>query len=103
MGKEKAREQFELVLGDATTTQPINRVPKKKSNNALWYYLGLSNQIGLSISLPLALGAICGGFVDLRMNSRPTFVLTGLTIGFVISIINFYNLVRKIVKHSNKK
>ncbi len=102
MSNKKAREQYELILGDNTVAQPVNRVGRK-SNGSVWYYLGFANQIGLSISLPLVLGAIGGGAVDLRMNSRPSFTLLGLLLGFIISIVNFYNIVKKIIRYSNKK
>lgn len=102
MAKDKARKQYELVLGESTSTRPIERVPEKRSRYTVWYYIGLANQIGLSISLPIALGAIGGGLVDLRMNSRPQYTLIGLVIGLVISLVNFYSIVSKIIKSSKQ-
>lgn len=90
-----------MILGENTVTHPIDR-SVKKSNKSVWFYLGFANQIGLSIALPLALGAIGGGALDLRLHTRPTYTLLGLLIGFVISIINFYKIIRKIITYSQK-
>jgi predicted F0F1-ATPase subunit len=68
------------------------------SSKVSWYYLGAGGQIGLSIALPIAGGAILGKILDEKFAHYPTYTLTGLVIGILLSFANFWVTVKSILK-----
>jgi len=66
---------------------------KKKSDTSAWYYLGLVGQMGFSVALPIAGGAIFGRYVDTHWWSYPKGTLTFLIMGVVLSAVSFIRIV----------
>lgn len=100
MPKRTSTEQYDLVLngGRAQThsrTSKDNRGPQTS-----WYYFGVVGQIGFSIALPIAGGAILGSYLDDRVGSYPRWTVGLLGLGIVISFITFYQTVKAVLKSS---
>ena len=74
---------------------------KRQNSNASkvsWYYLGAGGQMGLSIALPIAGGAILGKILDEKFAQYPRCTLTGLIIGILLSFANFWVTVKSILR-----
>lgn len=71
---------------------------KTKGTVNSWYYFGLAGQIGFAIALPIAGGAILGSYIDRQSGSYPTYTITLLFVGIVLSMINFVVTIRTILK-----
>lgn len=77
--------------------QQKKSVKTKRPVNS-WYYFGLAGQIGFAIALPIAGGAILGSYIDRQSGSYPTYTMTLLLVGIVLSMINFVFIIRAILK-----
>ena len=65
---------------------------KKKPPPSVWEYLALVRQLGFTIAIPLALGAILGNYLDGITHQKTLFLLLGLLLGLVIGIYGAYRL-----------
>ncbi len=83
------REQYTLQLKPKS---------KKIVQSHTWVYLGLVGNIGYTISVPIAGGAIIGSMIDRKWSTYPKATLACLFIGIVLSIIGFVGIVRKILE-----
>lgn len=98
------RETYDITLsGGLKGAKPKNVAKKKYIRDDLWLYLGIAGQVGYIVAIPLALGAIGGSFVDSRFGVHPKGIYTGLTLGFIVSVIGFINLIRELLKQQDKK
>lgn len=96
---DKDKQQFTLTLSDEGTLKKSPRKePEKKKTPDVWYYLGTFGNIGFSIAVPIVLGALIGSWIDGKQGSKPTATLIGIIIGFIISILGFINLIRRILR-----
>jgi ATP synthase protein I len=96
-----------LIRVEAVKRNLDNGIPilyrTKKSNKAKgmvnsWYYFGLAGQIGFSIALPIAGGAVLGSYIDKRFESYPQYTIVLLFAGIILSMINFIIIVQSILK-----
>ena len=71
---------------------------KKPSSSPAWYYLGFLGEIGFSISLPIAGGALFGAYLDDIWGTYPKATLALLLTGVVISMINFIKIIRSFTR-----
>jgi len=97
MPKKKAPQQYDLVLdkgGKQTSTRSLvqSRGPKTS-----WYYFGIVGQIGFSIALPIAGGAIAGSFIDQYYQTYPRWTLALLMLGVVLSFVTFYQVIKTLL------
>lgn len=93
---EQAHE-FDITL-DGNETKIEKRTNKTKSRPvSTWYLIGLSGQIGFAIAIPLVLGAVLGSLIDTRMGMKPIATLTGVCIGFILSILGLTRIIREIL------
>ncbi len=67
---------------------------KKKEPPSVWGSLALMGQLGFTIAIPLALGAILGNYLDGLTNMKLLFVLLGLLLGLIVGIYGAYRLFR---------
>ena len=103
MGKAKT-QRFELKLGESgTRTTPSSPKKTKKIQSDPWYYLGFVGNLGISLVLPIAGGAFLGTILDSRWGSHPRATLALLLVGFVISAINLYMTVRRIIERETRR
>jgi ATP synthase protein I len=73
------------------TTDGITRM-NKKPPPSVWESLALAGQLGFTIAVPLALGAILGNYLDGVTHQNTLFLLLGLLLGLVIGIYGAYRL-----------
>src|SRR5579871_5982041 len=66
------------------TTDGNTRMNKKPPS--VWDAMGLMLQLGLTIAVPLALGAFGGNYLDGLTNHKPLFLLLGLLLGLIVGI-----------------
>ena len=67
---------------------------KKKEPPSVWGSFALMGQLGFTIAIPLALGAILGNYLDGLTNMKLLFVLLGLLLGLIVGIYGAYRLFR---------
>lgn len=97
--EESEREQYTLLLTPESNTISQRRNTKKpKKENHAWFYLGLVGNIGYTVALPIAGGAILGSFLDNKLSTYPKLTLSLLLLGTVISVIGFIQTIRDIIQ-----
>jgi ATP synthase protein I len=64
----------------------------KKPPPSVWGSLALAGQLGFTIAIPLALGAILGNYLDGITHQNTLFLLLGLLLGLIIGIFGAYRL-----------
>jgi predicted membrane protein len=64
------------------------------------YYLGFVGELGFAISLPIVLCALLGKYLDDSWKMYPKMTLSLLVVGIVISMINFIEIIKTIIKNS---
>jgi ATP synthase protein I len=64
----------------------------KKPPPSVWESLALAGQLGFTIAIPLALGAILGNYFDGITHQKTLFLLLGLLLGLIIGIYGAYRL-----------
>lgn len=96
-------EEFELdVLGRETKTRRRSLKGPGQSDTS-WYYFGIVGQIGFSIAIPIAGGAIVGSALDRRWSTYPQWTLGLLGAGVVISFVTFYQVIKMVLQSTKKK
>ncbi len=78
----------------------INNISKhmyKTKKIKPFYYLNFVYQFGITIIIPLLLFIGIGIFIDKYFNTRPTFILIGAFIGFIVSLYMMYQEVKNIL------
>ena len=63
-----------------------------KKPPSVWESLALAGQLGFTIAVPLALGAILGNYLDSITHQTTIFLLLGLLLGLIIGIYGAYRL-----------
>lgn len=99
--KEKTNE-FEIRLSGNETTIEKRQEKQKTRPVSTWYLVGLSGQIGFAIAIPLTLGAIAGAYLDSRWGTKPIATLSGVCIGFILSILGLARIIREILTVTKK-
>ncbi|RJR14646.1 AtpZ/AtpI family protein [Candidatus Microgenomates bacterium] len=66
------------------------------------FSISLASEIGYSIAIPIALGALSGVWLDERFATHPKFTLSLLVTGIFFSFFQLYRIVKEITD-SNKK
>ena len=89
------KTQFDIEIDSRVPRISPRRKQNQLDSGQFYYFLGFFSQLGLGIALPIALGALGGSWLDTRFGSKPTAVLAGIGIGFLLSILY---LVRTVVE-----
>ena len=63
-----------------------------KKPPSVWESLALAGQLGFTIPITLALGAIIGNYLDGITHQTTLFLLLGLLLGLIIGIYGAYRL-----------
>jgi len=85
--------------GDPFVLQEIKQKKKQtKGMTGTWYYMGAAGEIGFAIALPIAGGAILGSWLDQKSGTYPRYTLSLLVTGIVLSVINFYFIIKAIIE-----
>lgn len=97
------RERFELVVeGGETRVCSREGRTSGKSQTELWYYVGLATELGFAVALPLAGGAFFGRYLDSVRGTYPKATLSLLFVGVLLSVVNFFRIVRDVIRKNRK-
>ena len=91
----KKVQSFRLENGKITPFEKTTKGKDEEENKDLFKSIGLASDLGFSIAIPIAGGAILGSILDNKLNTRPFFTLFLLFLGILISFFNIYNIVKK--------
>lgn len=58
--------------------------------------ISLASELGFSISLPIAGGALLGQFLDAKLNTSPRMTLSLIFLGLFIGAANIYVIMKEI-------
>ena len=72
----------------------VKKRPVNKINS--WYMFSLFGQIGFIIAVPVAVFAYFGHKLDLKFNSSPLFLLSGMGISLFVSSLGIYRMIKKV-------
>lgn len=92
--------RFEVLLSGTTRIKKkeAKENQKQKTQNTTLYYLGYVGELGFAISIPIVLCILLGKYLDDSWSTYPKMTLTLLVVGCVISMINFIEVVKTIIK-----
>jgi ATP synthase protein I len=72
---------------------------KKNEPPSAWASLALAFELGFVIAIPIALGAIGGGYLDSHVtHTKDVFLLLGLLLGLILGIYGAYRLLAPFLK-----
>ncbi len=98
---QKKKEKILVELEDGKTwkesgvyQKTVNQKPPDNS----WQLLGMAQQIGFTIALPIAAGAIAGSYLDKKFGGYPKMTLGLIMIGVAISVFGFVRIIIHILK-----
>jgi len=87
-----------LVLGDGKSDAlPGHKKKQQRVKQDAWFYLGFVGQIGYSIALPIAGGALLGEYLDRLRSSYPRATLFLLFVGFILSFLGFVKTIQDLI------
>jgi ATP synthase protein I len=69
----------------------------KKPSPSAWGTMAAVGQLGLTVAIPIALGAILGSYLDGRFTTGHLFVLLGLLLGLIAGIYGAYRLFSRLL------
>jgi predicted F0F1-ATPase subunit len=100
---EEEKEQYTLRLNESSRMIIGGREKSQKRTNGqnTWYYLGFVGEIGYSISIPIAGGALLGTYIDRHWLTYPKATLILILVGSIISILGFIRVIQEIIKRKN--
>ncbi len=93
------KDQFDLTLEEGKPITEAHRVKRKKERYASswYYYLGLVGNIGFAIAVPIAGGALLGGYIDRQWSLYPKATLSLLIIGIALGITAFIRTLKDLI------
>lgn len=94
--------RFEVLLSGDTRIKKkgLQENQERKARNSTMYYLGFVGELGFAISIPIVLCTMLGKYLDDSWKMYPKMTLSLLIVGFVISMINFIEIIKTIIKKS---
>jgi len=97
------KQRFQLHITDLNRVVISDREEeiKAKKEQDMWFYLGFVGEIGFAIALPIAGGALIGGYIDRHMSTYPKATLLLLLIGAIISILGFIRTIQVLMERKN--
>jgi predicted F0F1-ATPase subunit len=102
---QKVPDAYDLLLDEGRVERRNRKKRRIKDISYVspWYFLGLVGQLGYSIALPIAGGAILGRVVDDKFGTYPRATLSLLLLGIVIAGIGFYTTIREVLGMHKRK
>jgi predicted F0F1-ATPase subunit len=103
-GKNReGKEQYSLLLDNEKDIVVVSGYKRKKKKNRedAWYYLGTVGQIGYTIALPIAGGALLGVYIDRTWSTYPKATLIFLFGGIALSFLTFIRIIRNLMDKKN--
>ncbi|KKR79953.1 MAG: hypothetical protein UU25_C0005G0022 [Microgenomates group bacterium GW2011_GWB1_40_9] len=96
--------RFEVMLSGSMPIKKkeLKENKEKNSRNSTMYYLGYVGELGFAISIPIVFLTLIGKYLDDVWNTYPKMTLSLLIVGCVISVINFIEVIKTILKRSKK-
>lgn len=93
---QRKPDEYELVIDEVNVEErkKEKRSIKDTSHVSPWYLFGVVGQLGYSIALPIAGGAILGRFIDDRFGTYPRTTLSLLLLGVFVAGVGFVLTVR---------
>ncbi len=91
--------RFEILLS-GTTRLKKKELKEQKTRNSTMYYLGYVGELGFAISIPIVSCTLIGKYLDDVWNTYPKMTLSLLIVGCFISVINFIEVIKTILKRS---
>lgn len=79
--------------GYYTDKEEKNLRVKVEEGNNFSAMMSLVSELGFSISLPIAGGALLGQFLDNKLGTSPRITLSLIFTGLIIGILNIYRLI----------
>ncbi len=98
--KDPEKDSYRLHIKDIDGIVEVDKgahKKKRKTDTAVWFYLGSVGQIGYAIAIPIAGGALLGEYIDRRLSTYPKATLLLLFVGVVISIVGFIQTIRDLL------
>ena len=83
---------------DKLLEEKEEEAPKKNDDSDRGKFLAmisLASELGFSISLPIAGGAILGQFLDSRLHTNPRMTLSLIFFGLIISGVNIFFIMKE--------
>lgn len=85
----------ESSLADQVGGKAIRKLKAKRSNDGLWFGLGMMGLVGWSVVVPTLLGAALGLWLDERNPGAHSWTLALLVVGLVLGCVNAWHWVAK--------
>ncbi|MEK7211138.1 MAG: AtpZ/AtpI family protein [Patescibacteria group bacterium] len=74
------------------------KIEAKQKNEPDWSALSLAWNLGYTIAIPIIALALGGRLLDRKFDTSPLFLLLGVLLSIVISTLEVYRKVKKIIK-----
>lgn len=96
---DENNDQFDLTLEEGKSVSSVRRIKKKRAvpASSWYYYLGLVGHVGFAIAVPIAGGALLGGYIDQRWSIYPKATLSLLLAGIALGITAFIRTLKDIM------
>lgn len=90
-------DQGELVFF-SKPKKPLADASKSVKVRGTWFYVGLVEQIGFTVCVPIVVGAFIGVYLDRQWSTYPKATLLLIFVGLGVSIVSFIRIIRDIIK-----
>ncbi len=98
---KKRSERYDLHFGEEASQTTLRKDKKSGKGDDSYYYMGFFSQMGIGIAFPIAVGAIAGSWFDKTYGTHPRAVLTGIAIGFFLSLVYFVRTIKDVLTEFN--
>ncbi|MBU2544637.1 AtpZ/AtpI family protein [Patescibacteria group bacterium] len=101
--RDLSKEIYNIQIETGEITRASQNRKRKVDSRGTWYYLGFIGEIGFTIALPIAGGALIGRYVDARWATYPKATLSLLFVGIVVSFFGFIRTVQSVIRREKNK
>ena len=93
--KEK-KDQIDILVGDHDVNHLSRKTQqRKRKTDASWNYIGRFGELGFTVAIPIAGGAILGKYLDDRFSTNPRATLILLFAGVIVATYLIYKSIRE--------
>lgn len=96
-------QKREATLADEVGAKAVRKLKARRSNQGVWFGLGMMGLIGWSVVVPTLLGAALGIWLDDHHPSAHSWTLALLVAGLVLGCVNAWHWVSKEDKAMHEK
>jgi ATP synthase protein I len=82
-------------LADEVGAKAMRKLKARRSNQGVWFGLGMMGLVGWSVAVPTLLGAALGAWLDGRYPGSKSWTLALLVLGLVLGCVNAWRWVSK--------